>query len=65
VDYLSDHPPVPKPNQLDNELVLLNDEDKEILRTVLPKGEKPIGVLSDFIKDKGEGKVFLLHGPPG
>jgi len=44
---------------------LLNDEDKESLRTVLPKGERPIGVISDLIKDKGEGKVFLLHGPPG
>lgn len=65
VDWISDSPPVPRPNQLDNELVLLDDDDKESLRTVLPKGQKPIGVLSDFIKDKGEGKVFLLHGPPG
>ncbi|KEF54312.1 uncharacterized protein A1O9_09478 [Exophiala aquamarina CBS 119918] len=65
VDHISDHPPIRKPNKLDNELVLLNDEDKESLRTVLPKGEKPIGVLSDLIQDKGEGKVFLLHGPPG
>lgn len=65
VDHISNQPPARKPNQLDNELVLLNDEDKESLRTVLPKGEKPIGVVSDFIKDKGEGKVFLLHGPPG
>lgn len=65
VDWVSDSPPVPRPNQLDNELVLLDDDDKESLRTVLPKGQKPIGVLSDFIKDKGEGKVFLLHGPPG
>lgn len=65
VDHISNHPPIRKPNQLENELVLLNDEDKESLRTVLPKGEKPIGILSDLIKDKGEGKVFLLHGPPG
>ncbi|KAK5056713.1 hypothetical protein LTR84_012245 [Exophiala bonariae] len=65
VDWISNSPPIPRPNQLDNELVMLDDDDKESLRTVLPKGEKPIGVLSDFIKDKGEGKVFLLHGPPG
>ena len=65
VDNITNHPPIRKPNQLENELVLLNDEDKESLRTVLPKGERPIGVISDLIKDKGEGKVFLLHGPPG
>jgi hypothetical protein len=62
---ITDKPPTPKPDQLERELVLLNVEDKECLRTVLPKGEKPIGNVSDFIEDKGEGKVFLLHGPPG
>jgi hypothetical protein len=65
IDNISERAPVPSPNQLENELVLVSDADKEALRTVLPKGEKPVGVSSDFVLGKGEGKVFLLYGPPG
>jgi hypothetical protein len=65
IDYISEKAPIPLPNQLDNELVLISDADKESLRTVLPKGEKSVGVSSDFVLGKGEGKIFLLYGPPG
>lgn len=65
IDNISDRAPVPSPNQLENELVLISDADKESLRTVLPKGEKFVSVTSDFVHGKGEGKIFLLYGPPG
>ena len=65
IDNISERAPVPSLNQLENELVLISDADKESLRTVLPKGEKPVGVCSDFVQGKGEGKIFLLYGPPG
>lgn len=65
IDNISEKAPVPSLNQLENELVLISDADKESLRTVLPKGEKPVGVCSDFVQGKGEGKIFLLYGPPG
>lgn len=65
IDHISETAPVPSPNQLENELVLISDEDKESLRTVLPKGEKFVGVTPDFVHGKGEGKIFLLYGPPG
>jgi hypothetical protein len=32
-------------------------------RKTKSKSEKPF--VADFIKGKGEGQVFLLHGPPG
>ncbi|KAK0630302.1 hypothetical protein B0T17DRAFT_528091 [Bombardia bombarda] len=65
IDSISTHAPVPSPNQLEDELVLVSDEDRKVLRTILPKGAQPVPVVSDFIPDKGEGKIFLLYGPPG
>lgn len=65
IDNISERAPVPSPNQLENELVLVSDADKESLRTVLPKGERFVSDTSDFVHGKGEGKIFLLYGPPG
>lgn len=65
IDDISERAPIPSTNQLENELVLVSDADKESLRTVLPKGERFVGNTSDFIHGKGEGKIFLLYGPPG
>ena len=65
IDYISERAPVPLLNQLENDLVLVSDADKESLRTVLPKGEKFVGDSSDFVHGKGGGKIFLLYGPPG
>jgi SpoVK/Ycf46/Vps4 family AAA+-type ATPase len=65
IEYISDGPPKFSPNQMDNELVLISDDDRDVLRTVLPKGEKPVGISPDFISGKGEGNIFLLYGPPG
>jgi hypothetical protein len=65
IDNISERAPVPSPNQLENDLVLISDADKQSLRTVLPKGEKFVGDSSDFVQGKGEGKIFLLYGPPG
>jgi len=65
IEGISDEAPMPSQNQLGTELVLVSDVDKESLRTVLPKGEHPIGSASDFVAGKGEGKIFLLYGGPG
>lgn len=65
IEGISDEAPMPSQNQLDTELVLVSDVDKESLRTVLPKGEHHIGSASDFVAGKGEGKMFLLYGGPG
>jgi hypothetical protein len=65
VEDLSDEPPKSSQNQLDTELVLVSDADKEALRTVLPRGKTAIASPSDFVDGKGEGKVFLLYGGPG
>ena len=65
VDGISERAPVPSSNQLENELVLTSDADKESLRTVLFKEEKFVGVTSDFVRGKGEGKIFLLYEPLG
>lgn len=65
IDYISERTPARSTNQLENELVLVSDADKESLRTVLSKGEKFVGHGSDFVQGKGEGQIFLLYGPPG
>ena len=65
IEYVSDMAPLPTDNQIDSELILVSDTDKDALRTVLPRGMHPFGVTSDFVKGKGEGKIFLLYGPPG
>ncbi|KAI1260384.1 hypothetical protein F5Y18DRAFT_405809 [Xylariaceae sp. FL1019] len=65
IDHISDKIFDYPDNQLDNELVLVSEEDKAALRTVLPKSEQVVGIAKDFIADKGEGKIFLLYGPPG
>lgn len=51
-------------NQLEKCLVI-NDDDREILRTVLDKTVRRQRAQADFIPGKGEGQVFLLHGPAG
>lgn len=65
IDNISDKAPLPSPNQLESELVLVSDADKDCLRTILPKGEHSTAVSTDFVPGKGEGKIFLLYGPPG
>jgi hypothetical protein len=65
IEGISIEAPIPLQNQLDSELVLVSDADKESLRTVLPRGEHPISSASDFVVGKGEGKIFLLYGGPG
>jgi hypothetical protein len=65
IEGISVEAPIPLQNQLDTELVLVSDADKESLRTVLPRGEHPISSASDFVVGKGEGKIFLLYGGPG
>ena len=65
IDNISEKAPIASPNQLENELVLVSDADKESLRTVLPKGERFFGDTPDLVHGKGEGKIFLLYGPPG
>lgn len=65
IEGISAEAPVPLKDQLDTELVLVSDADREALRTVLPRGENPISTASDFIAGKGEGKIFLLYGGPG
>lgn len=65
IDNISDTAPKFASNQLDTELVLVSDDDKDALRTVLSNGEHSVSVTSDFVPGKGEGKIFLLYGPPG
>ncbi|KAI8631162.1 P-loop containing nucleoside triphosphate hydrolase protein [Xylariaceae sp. FL1651] len=65
IDNISDSAPKSSLSQLNSELVLMSDDDKLSLRTVLPKGEQAVCITKDIIPDKGEGKVFLLYGPPG
>jgi hypothetical protein len=65
VDGISDEEPMRLDNQLDSELVMLKPDDKESLRTVLPRGQRVQSVATDFVEGKGEGKIFLLYGGPG
>lgn len=65
IDNISDKAPLPVPNQLDSDLVLVSEADKDSLRTILPKGEHSTAVSTDIVQGKGEGKIFLLYGPPG
>lgn len=65
IEGISANAPIPLQNQLETELVLVSDADKESLRTVLPRGGHPISTASDFVVGKGEGKIFLLYGGPG
>lgn len=65
VDGISDDVPTRLDDQLDKELVLLCDEDKDQLRTVPPRGQRSQSQASDFVEGKGEGKIFLLYGGPG
>jgi hypothetical protein len=65
IDYITDKAPLLFPNQVDEELVLASEADKDSLRTSLPKGERPTAVSPDLVAGKGEGKIFLLYGPPG
>lgn len=65
IEYISEEAPLPTDNQIESELILVLDSDKDTLRTVLPRGEHPIGITQDFVEGKGEGKIFLLYGGPG
>ncbi|KAK5079290.1 hypothetical protein LTR64_002287 [Lithohypha guttulata] len=64
VEDISMEAPFTRVKQLRERLVI-NDDDKEILQTVLLRTAAKHAVQSDFIRGKGEGQVFLLHGPPG
>lgn len=64
-EYISESAPIPAENQLDSELILVSDADKESLRTVLPRREQSLASTPDFVAGKGEGKIFLLYGGPG
>jgi hypothetical protein len=65
VEGISDEAPTHLHDQLESELVLVRDDDKDSLRTVLPKGQRSQSLASDFVEGKGEGKIFLLYGGPG
>ena len=48
-----------------NELILA-DSDKDVIKALTRKYCKGQGKwAADFIEGKGEGQIFLLHGPPG
>lgn len=52
-------------HDLMNELILA-DSDKDVIKALTRKyykGQKKWA--ADFIEGKGEGQIFLLHGPPG
>lgn len=65
IDSISEQEPLSVDNQVESELILVSDKDKDVLRTVLPRGQHPVGVTRDFVDGKGEGKIFLLYGGPG
>ncbi|KAH8884180.1 P-loop containing nucleoside triphosphate hydrolase protein [Thozetella sp. PMI_491] len=45
---------------------LVFDEDKKrLIRSLVDQQEDPDARLDDYIKGKGKGLIFLLHGPPG
>lgn len=64
VDGISNEPPPQQGNQLRDRLVIA-EEDREILQTVLVRTATKNEVQADFVTGKGEGQVLLLHGPPG
>jgi len=64
VEGISSKPAGSLQNQLEKCLVI-NDDDREILRTVLDKTVRRQRAQADFVPGKGEGQVFLLHGPAG
>tara|TARA_R110002060_G_scaffold5880_1_gene9006 strand:+ start:1084 stop:1380 length:297 start_codon:yes stop_codon:yes gene_type:complete len=52
-------------HDLMNELILA-DSDKDVIKALTRKYCKGQGKwAADFIEGKGEGQIFLLHGPPG
>jgi hypothetical protein len=65
VEGLNDKLPMRSHDQLDSELVLAPDTDRESLQTILPRGERSLTTASDFVEGKGEGTIFLLYGGPG
>jgi hypothetical protein len=43
--------------------LILNDSDKDLLKALARKYSKGQGPWSaDFVKGRGEGQIFLLHG---
>ncbi|KAK5080904.1 hypothetical protein LTR05_008220 [Lithohypha guttulata] len=64
VEDISMEAPFTRVKQLRERLVI-NDDDKEILQTVPLRTAAKHAVKTDFIHGKGEGQVFLLHGPSG
>lgn len=65
VEYLTDV----KPDREAFKYLVLDDEVKQTVRTLIGKFANDGGTLSpwprDLIKNKGEGRIFLLHGSPG
>lgn len=46
--------------------LILGDSDKDVIKALARKYSKNEGAWgADFIQGKGEGQIFLLHGPPG
>lgn len=58
-----------KPDREAFKHLVLDDEVKHTVRTLIGKFASDGGTLSpwprDLIKNKGEGRIFLLHGSPG
>ncbi|KAL8393484.1 hypothetical protein RB595_003299 [Gaeumannomyces hyphopodioides] len=65
VEHLTDV----KPDREAFKYLVLDDEVKQTVRTLIGKFASDGGTLSpwprDLIKNKGEGRIFLLHGSPG
>jgi len=47
------------------ENLLLDEDIKSMIKSVITFREKGLGVFDDIIQRKGKGLVFLLHGPSG
>lgn len=64
VDSISEEAPGGLSNHLRDTLVLA-DDDKELLASVIRRRARSRSVQADFLPGKGEGQVFFLYGPSG
>jgi 2-phosphoglycerate kinase len=61
----------PKVNKRAIDSLVMPEARKEMIRALVQKFTDPSGEKSakswgaDFIENKGEGQIFLLHGSPG
>lgn len=45
--------------------LVLSQEKKDLMYSLIESQNNGRAEFDDFIKGKGKGLVFLLHGPPG